>query len=448
MRARAKRVYFALVIGVAIVSGIAVIGLVSSILFFPSLKIGKHSFSTYWLFPLLGGVILLATGLLDPNYFLDALLGDAAINPIEILALFFSMVFMSIVLDEVGFFRCLAVAAAKKAKQSQTALFLLLYLAVSILTVFTSNDIIVITFTPFIIFFARHAKISPLPYLVGEFVAANTWSTLLIVGNPTNIYLASSFGIDFFAYLEHMFIPTVFAGLTALAVIFLIFRKKLKDPISVQPGEEKIIDKPILAVSASLLGICIVLVAVSSWIDLPMWLPALISAAILFLFVLIYGIVNRKDFFVTTDSLKRLPYNLIPMLLGMFAIVLACKQSGITEAFADLLGPDQPIMVYGIASFVAANFLNNIPMSVFFTEVIRAGNEALYPAVYATILSSNVAAFFTPIGALAGVMWMGLLKQNDIRFTFVNFTFYGAMIAIPTLLAGLGGLYLAFLLFP
>lgn len=435
-------------IGVAIVSGIAVIGLVSSILFFPSLKIGKHSFSTYWLFPLLGGVILLATGLLDPNYFLDALLGDAAINPIEILALFFSMVFMSIVLDEVGFFRCLAVAAAKKAKQSQTALFLLLYLAVSILTVFTSNDIIVITFTPFIIFFARHAKISPLPYLVGEFVAANTWSTLLIVGNPTNIYLASSFGIDFFAYLEHMFIPTVFAGLTALAVIFMIFRKKLKDPISVQPGEEKIIDKPILVVSASLLGICIVLVAVSSWIDLPMWLPALISAAILFLFVLIYGIINRKDFFVTTDSLKRLPYNLIPMLLGMFAIVLACKQSGITEAFADLLGPDQPIMVYGIASFVAANFLNNIPMSVFFTEVIRAGNEALYPAVYATILSSNVAAFFTPVGALAGVMWMGLLKQNDIRFTFVNFTFYGAMIAIPTLLAGLGGLYLAFLLFP
>lgn len=448
MRARAKRVYFALVIGVAIVSGIAVIGLVSSILFFPSLKIGKHSFSTYWLFPLLGGVILLATGLLDPNYFLDALLGDAAINPIEILALFFSMVFMSIVLDEVGFFRCLAVAAAKKAKQSQTALFLLLYLAVSILTVFTSNDIIVITFTPFIIFFARHAKISPLPYLVGEFVAANTWSTLLIVGNPTNIYLASSFGIDFFAYLEHMFIPTVFAGLTALAVIFLIFRKKLKDPISVQPGEEKIIDKPILAVSASLLAICIVLIAVSSWIDLPMWLPALISAAILFLFVLIYGIVNRKDFFVTTDSLRRLPYNLIPMLLGMFAIVLACKQSGITEAFADLLGPDQPIMVYGIASFVAANFLNNIPMSVFFTEVIRAGNEALYPAVYATILSSNVAAFFTPVGALAGVMWMGLLKQNDIRFTFVNFTFYGAMIAIPTLLAGLGGLCLAFLLFP
>ena len=448
MRARAKRVYFALVIGVAIVSGIAVIGLVSSILFFPSLKIGKHSFSTYWLFPLLGGVILLATGLLDPNYFLDALLGDAAINPIEILALFFSMVFMSIVLDEVGFFRCLAVAAAKKAKQSQTAFFLLLYLAVSILTVFTSNDIIVITFTPFIIFFARHAKISPLPYLVGEFVAANTWSTLLIVGNPTNIYLASSFGIDFFAYLEHMFIPTVSAGLTALAVIFMIFRKKLKDPISVQPGEEKIIDKPILAVSASLLGICIVLVAVSSWIDLPMWLPALISAAILFLFVLIYGIVNRKDFFVTTDSLRRLPYNLIPMLLGMFAIVLACKQSGITEAFADLLGPDQPIMVYGIASFVAANFLNNIPMSVFFTEVIRAGNEALYPAVYATILSSNVAAVFTPIGALAGGMWMGLLKQNDIRFTFVNFTFYGAMIAIPTLLAGLGGLYLAFLLFP
>ena len=44
-------------------------------------------------------------------------------------------------------------------------------------------------------------------------------------------------------------------------------------------------------------------------------------------------------------------------------------------------------------------------------------------------------------------MWMGLLKQNRIRFTFLRFVGYGALISIPTVLAGLGGLYLSFLIF-
>ena len=203
-------------VGVIVIAAISIAGLIASILFLPSVQIGKAHVSTYWMMPLLGGIVLLASGLLS----FDVFAGNA-VNPLQILAIFFSMVFMSIVLDEVGFFRFLASVAAKRAKQSQTLLFILLYIFVSVLTVFTSNDIIVITFTPFIIFFSRHAKISPLPYLIGEFVAANTWSALLLVGNPTNIYLAGSFGIDFLAYVERMFIPTLFAGFVAMAIIFL-----------------------------------------------------------------------------------------------------------------------------------------------------------------------------------------------------------------------------------
>ena len=434
-------------VGVIVIAAISIVGLIASILFLPSVQIGKVHVSTYWMMPLLGGIVLLASGLLSFDVFVGALFANNAVNPLQILAIFFSMVFMSIVLDEVGFFRFLASVAAKRAKQSQTLLFILLYIFVSVLTVFTSNDIIVITFTPFIIFFSRHAKISPLPYLIGEFVAANTWSALLLVGNPTNIYLAGSFGIDFLAYVERMFIPTLFAGFVAMAIIFLLFHKKLKDPIEVEASDEKIIDKPIFIVSAVLLSSCIVLIAISTWINLPMWIAALGSAVVLFVFVFVYGLINKKEFFVTTDSLKRLPYDLAPLLLGMFAIVLALEESGITEVLFSALGNEQPILVYGLASFLGANLVNNIPMSVLFTEILKSGSVVNYQAVYACILSSNVAAFFTPVGALAGVMWMGLLKQNHIRFTFLRFVGYGALISIPTVLAGLGGLYLSFLIF-
>ena len=116
--------------------------------------------------------------------------------------------------------------AQKRARSSQKALFLYLYITVAVLTVFTSNDIIILTFTPFICYFAKHAGISPIPYLVAEFAAANTWSMALIIGNPTNIYIASSFNIGFFEYMRVMLLPTLAAGLVSFTVLYIIFHKK------------------------------------------------------------------------------------------------------------------------------------------------------------------------------------------------------------------------------
>ena len=92
----------------------------------------------------------------------------------SILVLFLSMTALSVFLDEIGFFRYLAGAAIRFAGEKQTVLFYVLYALVSVLTVFTSNDVIILTFTPFICYFTRCAGIDPLPYLVSEFVAANT----------------------------------------------------------------------------------------------------------------------------------------------------------------------------------------------------------------------------------------------------------------------------------
>ena len=89
-----------------------------------------------------------------------------------------------------------------------------------------------------------------------------------------------------------------------------------------------------------------------------------------------------------------------------------------------------------------ANLLNNIPMSVLYSTVVTAGGTASLPALYAAVVGSNVGAFFTPMGALAGIMWMTLLKQHKVKFTFGRFVLYGAAVSVPTLLAALGGLLL------
>ena len=428
-----------------IISILSILGMIVCVFACPVLKIKNFEIQTFWFAPTLGAIILLIFGLVDANVVFLSMIENSSVNPLEILILFISMVFLSVVLDEVGFFKYLATLAVKKAKNSQFAMFIILFFMVSILTIFTSNDIIVITFTPFIIFFCKNTKISPIPYLIAEFVAANTWSMLLIIGNPTNIYLATSFNIDFFTYIKYMFLPTIFAGITSLLIMLLIFKNKLKQKLDSNISSDHILDKNIFIISLILLIICIILLAISSFINLSMWIISLTSAGILLIFLTIYCIFNKDKRYILKESIIRLPFNLIPLLLSMFVIVLTLHQYDITTYIFNLLNTSQPILTFGLSSFVFANLTNNIPMSILYVDIIKNFTNISPQAIYSSIISSNIAAYFTPIGALAGIMWMSILRKNDVEFSFLKFSIYGSIIAIPTLLVSLGGLYISFL---
>jgi arsenical pump membrane protein len=79
-------------------------------------------------------------------------------------------------------------------------------------------------------------------------------------------------------------------------------------------------------------------------------------------------------------------------------------------------------------------------MSVLYSTVVTVQGSASFPALYAAVIGSNVGAFFTPLGALAGIVWVSLLKQHKVEFSFARFVIFGTVISIPTLLASLLGL--------
>ena len=160
------------------VSAATIAAMIFGILKFP--KIVKVS--SYWVIAMLGAAVLILMGQVSLGQIARALLADSAINPLKILVLFLSMTILSIYLDEQGFFRYLANVTLRRARASQMKMFVYLYLIVSVLTVFTSNDVIILSFTPFICYFSKNARINPIPYLATEFVAANTWSMALIIG--------------------------------------------------------------------------------------------------------------------------------------------------------------------------------------------------------------------------------------------------------------------------
>lgn len=424
----------------------------------------KIRFDTFIIGSLLTPVLIIIFGLINYSQIIQGLSGEDSLNPFGILVLFLSMVFMSIYLDITGFFEYCARIALKFSKNNGKTLFFSFYFIISFLTIFTSNDIIILTFTPFIYYFSKNAGIDPIPYLITEFFAANTWSMMLFIGNPTNIVLASAFQIDFLEYFKWMIIPTVAAGLVNITLLYLVFRKKIQIQI-----KQKDSIKPIDAVTDKLgavLGIlvlfsCIIALAIAPYLNIELWLISLGFALTLIIILIIResftGLIRKNinlKKFTLTKAFKRMPISIIPFILGMFITVEALRIYGVTADIGYFLGGiiDQSatfgVFLFGFTSAISANIVNNIPMTVAYVPIIETSANILnLPAIYATVVGSNLGANITPIGALAGIMWMTILRNKDVDFSFKDFIKYGLIITPVALLICLGILAVEFTLF-
>lgn len=430
--------------GTLIISITTCLLMILGVIFKPTIKIKKLCFDSYWSIAFIGALLLLLLGFADGERVFSAMTANTPVNPIKIAVLFISMTILSVFLDEMGFFRYVANATLKRSGKSQLRLFFYFYLTVSVLTVFTSNDIIILTFTPFICYFAKHAGISPVPYIVSEFVAANTWSMALIIGNPTNIYLATIYGVDFVEYMKIMLFPTLLAGTGAFFVLWIIFHKLLKKEMEQNTENIEIKDKILLAIGLVHLCVCTVLLAVASYLNWEMWLIALSCVISLYICVAIVQLFRKKAPKVLIGCTRRAPWTLIPFILSMFVIILAVDECGVTKMMCEALGYGGNVFAYGISSAISANVINNIPMSVLYSSIIEnlTGREQLQ-ALFASIIGSNIGALLTPIGALAGIMWSSILKTQNIKFGYREFVKYGFAIGIPTLMIALLGLLIS-----
>jgi len=420
-----------------ILSLLAVFMMFVCVLKYPTVKIKNHKFDTFYMPLLFVALMLLVFPVFDKSELFNILFSNSVLNPLKILALFMCVSVLSILLDETGFFAYIATVFIKKYKDSQVKLFITIYFLVSILTIFTSNDVIILTFTPFIIHFSKQGKINPIPYLVMEFVAANTYSMALAIGNPTNIYLSSIFELDFISYFFKMIVPTIFCGITSIVVLLLLFKKTLKKKIELFDVEDvKLKNKPLCLVAGGHLIVTIVLLAISNYVKLDMWSTCFVFALSLLIIFFVYALKN-KNYTYLKSGLKRVPYNLIPFILSMFTIIMALDSYDVFDYIYDGLNKLsnetlQPI-VYLITSTISCNIVNNIPMSLAYGSILS--NTVNVKLVYATIIGSNLGALFTPVGALAGIMWVRMLKENDVKYSFLDFMKNGSVITLFLVIA-------------
>ena len=420
--------------------------LILSVCIFPQKKIGKTNISLYAAVPFIGAVCAVAFGLVTPLQIWEYFTLDASDNPVKIIILFISTSVISVYLDETGFFEYIAHIAVKKTGGSQLSVFLSLYITAALLTVVTSNDIVILTFTPFICQFCKRCNVNAAPYVFSQFVAANTWSLLLIIGNPTNIFLSLSIGAGFMEYLSIMWLPTVFAGLASLIMLLIVFRKSLAEKMRPDYENYTLKEPSFTAVGLSFLIACTASIAVLPYFDLEMYYAAAFFCIALILTVVIMRAAKRQRPTIVAKTLARAPFEMIPLVLGMAVIALSLSVNGVTAALRSAIGVENTIIKYGVLSALVSNVVNNIPMSMIFADITGGlSGEILKKAVYSSVIGSNIGAYLTPLGALAGLMFTSILSRHQVRFSFKDFIKYGVTVAPVTLLAALAGLYIILL---
>lgn len=405
---------------------------------------------TFFIFPLIGAILCIAAGCISFKVAMKGLWTFQGLNPIGIIILFFSMVYISKFLDCTGFFEWCALYAVNKSGGSGFKLYYIIYFTVSILTIFTSNDVVILTFTPFIYHFADAVGINPIPFLFAEFFAANTWSMIFIISNPTNIVLGTAFDISFIHFFIYMLPATLAGGLTNVFVLYILFRKEINMPFtkagSPHDPSECIKNKYDMIVGLIILSITIILMAISSLPIFPfeMWQISGILGVVLLVYNICIDIIRKPSpgFFISI--LSTLPWPILPFLPSLFILVNCLTIHNVFSKIGNFLASisnsnTKIIFVYGICSTLAANILNNIPMSVSFVPIISSmSNPFNEHAVFASVIGSNLGANLTPLGALAGIMWLRILLDYKINLSFLTFVKIGCIITPFTLLLSCG----------
>ncbi len=448
-----------------------------------TLRLGKRKLEMDYAWgSVFGAGLIILAGILTPAQAVDSLVGRPGFSPYTIIILFMSLAYITISLDSTGFFEYAALKFIRHAKNSKTRLFFYFFFLSSLITLFTSNDIVILTLTPIIFYFGKHAKVRMLPYLIAEFFAANIWSMFLYVGNPTNIIVAMASNLGFYEYTYWMALPTIAGGLLCLGLLMLVFRKDIKGdfevPKEIDP-KHFIKDKGCAVSTFSIFLLTMVMFILSPFFGLELWWISFVFAVALLLYdgvmalgensdknLIFYRTFRRyvyhKDTKVYQFRLhmifEHMPWKIIPFLVGLFLMVEGLLVTGFIDMAASFMAWLSPNIMsaslsMGFISSLAANVVNNQPMTILFTKILESPNFALAGAarsasIYALIIGSNLGANLTLIGALAGIMWAKIIQDKgdgQEEITYRKFAKYGFMIMPLVILVTCGLLAIEFM---
>lgn len=374
---------------------------------------------------------------------------------------------MAIVLESFGFYAWAAEGLLAKAKGSGIRLFWYVNAVCFLMTLFFNNDGSIFMTTPILILLLNHLKLSnreKIPYLLSGALTATASSAPIGVSNIVNLIALKIIGISLYTNFLMLFIPAVTGLLFFWLLLFLCFYKQLPKTISMQKFTHKIQPQhephsnrhplphpkrrhapaakphpnprsrpsPTFAVNRDRLmrNILIFVFAVrislfvASYYNIPIELVAVIGSALLLGWRWVYTKIPPKDL------LKKTPWYIFLFAFSLYVIIFGLNKIGLTDMIIDLTQPlisgdllSASLITGGLLTVLSSLFNNHPALMVGTVSLTNMGLDPinLKVAYLAGVIGSDIGALLLPIGTLASLIWLHILKENNVTLRWKDY---------------------------
>ena len=360
---------------------------------------------------------------------------------------FIAIIIISLLLDEAGFFKWVALHVARFAKGNGHWLFAFIVLLGAVVSAFFANDGAALILTPIVIAILTALRFSPattLAFIMAAGFIADTASLPLVVSNLVNIVSADFFKVPFDRYALVMVPVNLVSVLASLVVLYGFYRKDIPNAYALEW-----VDEPNSAITdkATFTTGWVVLAALlfGFFVFEPMGVPISVIAGLGALVLLIVAYMGKK--LSIMPVVKNAPWQIVIFSLGMYLVVYGLKNAGLTDYLATLLqGLEQQGLLVatvgtGFLSAILSSVMNNMP-TVLIQALAIDGAHITSPMikeamVFANVIGCDLGPKITPIGSLATLLWLHVLATKNIKVSWGYYFKVGMILTLPVLLATL-----------
>jgi arsenical pump membrane protein len=315
---------------------------------------------------------------------------------------------LAALLDRLGFF-----TAAARLVTAETSSLLGLWVFAAAVTIVLNLDTTVVLLTPLFVRIAQRRSMDPLPLAAIPLLLASLASSMLPVSNLTNLIAAERTGLSTADLLTHLGLPT----LAACAVGWWAFHHR--HPVALPATAPEPPDRLALRNGGVVVGGVLIGFVAGPSIGVPAWVVALIADIVL------------------VATTRWVPWRAVPVGTAALVAVVGVAVTVIIPAalVSGLLDHDTglAVAITPVVGAATANVVNNLPALLIALKGVGAAGWGLY----AWLLGINAGAALLPIGALANVLWLRVMKAHGHTVSVRRYVSTTVPVVVPALLAAL-----------